>query len=180
MAGTKRSIARRATPALALGMFAALLLAVPALAGRTWCRSDPVVLLDGAPLQVEILVPAEYVSAVDGSVEVTIATPAGVERETIFTDAGFNGLGEVVVYQDSDAEVAADSSFPVQVTVVVPVDRSQLRRLGLSPRVPVQVIVTANGALTYSAAGTPSVDDGETTVVEGDNGRARVTITVAP
>jgi hypothetical protein len=46
--------------------------------------------------------------------------------------------------------------------------------------VPVQAIVTTNGALVYDAAGMPSVDGGETTVVEGDNGRARVTVTAAP
>jgi hypothetical protein len=45
------------------------------------------------------------------------------------------------------------------------VDRSQLRSLELSPRVPVQALVTTGGA---------------TTVAEGDNGRARVDVTVSP
>jgi hypothetical protein len=151
--------------ALALGLLAALILVLPAAAGRTWCYADPIVLLDGATLQVEVAIPTEYQPAVNDAIVVTIATPAGVSRETIFTDAGFNGLGEVVIYRDSDDEVAADGSFPVRVTVEVPVDRSQLRSLELSPRVPVQALVTTGGA---------------TTVAEGDNGRARVDVTVSP
>src|SRR5690606_41589166 len=52
------------------------------------------------------------------------SSPAGVERELLFTDDGFNGFGETVSFVDA-GQIVGDE-MPVGVDVNVPYDASQL------------------------------------------------------
>jgi hypothetical protein len=84
-----------ATTAL-VAVVAALMMAAPALAGVTWCRSDPIVSLDNDTYQIIVSIPAENVGQVDGALNFNVASPRSVDQELVFTDSGFNGYGEAV------------------------------------------------------------------------------------
>ena len=62
-----------------------------------------------------------------------------MDAELLFTDHGFNGHGEHVRFSDlRGATVNADGSFPVEILVKVPFDRSMLKP---GTKVPVMVDV---------------------------------------
>ena len=163
---------KRFIVALPVSLLALLVMAMPITAGREWCAKDPVVDLNGTSLQILVAVPMEYVSLVNGAIDVEINTPSGVERTVIFLDAGFNGYGESVALGDSSGSVAVDGSFAAEVTVVVPIDANA----GLSS-IPVQVTMHTNGTLTWDN-GVPNVVGGETFVVEGDSTGTFTSVTV--
>ena len=139
-----------------VALIAMLTLALPARAGYDWCMSDPIVRLDGATVQILVAVPQQYVPLVDGPVAVEIATPEGTTRELLFTDAGYNGHGEVVEFEDLDAVAGRGDAFPVEVGVEVPVDES-----GLSDdeEVPVRVEVIVEDGAPIVAQGTSEGTD---------------------
>src|SRR5690348_14803787 len=122
---------RRFLASATLGLLALLLLVAPAAAGRVWCTRDPVVQLNGKNLTLLVSIPQEYQQYVNGAIQTTILTPASVTRKTIFTDTGFNGYGESLRYSNlqyctllllcTPAKVAADGSYDIQVSTVVPI-----------------------------------------------------------
>lgn len=123
-------------------MFAALLLVLavaPAGAwGVTWCRVDPIVLLNGTRVSIYVAVPREYARYVNGPIDVVIRTPAEVSRELVMTDAGFNGYGETVAFRNTDGSVGPFGRFAMVVRVKVPIDYAAL---GTNAEVPVQVTI---------------------------------------
>jgi hypothetical protein len=141
---------RKMIAATGLGLLALWLLAMPAFAGKIWCYRDPIVLLNGSEVQILVAVPEEDQWRVEDAVEVKIKTPKGVMRETIFTDAGFNGHGEEVSYGNLSSSVKADGSFKVEVYVEMDTDSSGSG----SGEIPVLVtVITADGS-TFVAEGT--------------------------
>lgn len=160
----------------------AILSAAPVAAGRRWCARDPLVGLNGAPVQILIAVPEEYLPAINGPVVVKIQSPAATSRAVLFTDEGFNGYGEIVKFSDlTDATVAADGSFDVTVSARVPVDLNVLQALGRrNKRIPFQIQVTANGELQTTESGTPTMLSGDTWVAEGTNAGTKVTFSLQP
>lgn len=138
--------ARRLSAATILGPLALLVLTIPALAGVTWCRADPIVRLNGTEVQIWVAVPAEYASLVNGPVDVRIKTPRSVDTELIMTDAGFNGHGETVRF-DSMPGAVRRGAFNTLVEIRVPIDG---RTLPLGTVVPVRVeVIPANGEAMY-------------------------------
>lgn len=127
-----------------------LLLALPAHAEVEWCKSDPVIRLNGTLVQIWVAIPAEYQALVDGPVEFEIRTPKGVVRELVSTDDGFNGYGEVVRFGDLKG-VVENGTFPTEVRVRVPIDWSQLES---DKPIPVQVEVIPENAGAVVVRGT--------------------------
>jgi hypothetical protein len=169
---------KRLTGSVTLALVALVLLVAPASAGREWCAKDPVVSLNGTVVQILVAVPKEYVPAVNGAIDVRIATPSGVASEVVFLDAGFYGYGETVSFQQSGSSVAADGTFDAGIRARVPVNQRTLRQLGLpNGPIPVQVTVVTNGELTWTGD-LPVVVDGKTTVVEGSSNNTQVTVSV--
>jgi hypothetical protein len=121
---------RRFSSILALGLLALMVFAAPASAGVSWCRSDPIVRIQGYTAQILVGVPAQYVSLVDGPIDVRIDIPSTFSREVVMTDAGFNGYGERVRWGTSYNQV--------RLVVTVPIDES---RLGPGEIVPVEVTI---------------------------------------
>lgn len=113
-------ILRRFATAATLGLLAVIILAFPATAGVNWCRSDPIVRLNGTDVQILVAVPEEFVKFVNGPIHVKIKAPKDVEREIIMTDAGFNGHGEKVSMNGRRGAINADGSFDIEVRVHVP------------------------------------------------------------
>lgn len=130
-----------------VSLLALLLLAMPALAGVTWCRADPIVELNGTEVQVWVAIDSQYEHLVSGPVEVTVFTPSRIDKRTTFLDAGFNGFGEEVNFRHR-GRVSRDGSFPVEIRVSIPVDSWQLQReLGRS-EIPIRVeVISGDGQL---------------------------------
>jgi hypothetical protein len=130
---------RRFTASLIFATLLLLIAAAPAGAwGVTWCRVDPIVLLNGTQVSILVAVPEEYAPYVNGPIDVVVRVPAQVRRELIMTDAGFNGYGETVTFIDTDGEVNIIGGFDTVVRVTVPIDRVAL---GSDVEVPVEVTI---------------------------------------
>lgn len=130
------------------GLMAALVISLPTLAGVGWCRADPIVRLNGADVQIWVAIPEQYKPLVDGPIKVTVKTPAGVTREVVLLDSGFNGHGEVVTFEDKlVGSVGQDGSFDIKVRVRVPMN---LAGLPLGTLIPVEVeTITEDGVSQY-------------------------------
>jgi hypothetical protein len=127
----------------------ALALAPPAQAA-IWCKTDPVVALDGRLVDIQVAVPLEYVLAVNGPIQVQVQTPKTVHRELILNDLGYNGHGTEVTFVDGGG-VVKDKRIPTRVTVSVPIDPSLLPP---DTVVPVEATVMPDNALPVVAEGT--------------------------
>jgi hypothetical protein len=107
-----------------------MVFAAPASAGVSWCRSDPIVRIQGYTAQILVGVPEQYAPLVDGPIDVRIDIPLSFSREVVMTDAGFNGYGETVRWGTSYNQI--------RLVVTVPVDESQL---AAGEVVPVEVTI---------------------------------------
>ncbi len=126
-------------------LVALMLFALPASAGREWCEKDPIVLLNGARVQILVAVPAEDQDLVSGPVHVTVATPEGTERVLVFTDAGFNGFGEEVAFTDLAHRHGPPTVLPVKITVRVPLREQDT--------IPLRVTVIVDGTAPVARVG---------------------------
>jgi hypothetical protein len=113
----------------------ALITAIPASAGRTWCASDPTIMLpSGALVHISILVPAE--NADDGFM-LTIHAPPGSTLQD--KTEGIN-VTEILVDDGPRRHITAsvEAGFPVGLRArylgfVLPVDDSDGGRIFLPP-----------------------------------------------
>lgn len=140
---------RRRLSSAILPLMAAAFMAMPAQAGILWCRTDPIVELNGTRVNIIVAIPNEYQEFVNGPVQVRVKTPDEVTREVIWKDPGFNGKGEEVSFKDGGGKVR-DGHFPTTVRVKVPFDEDALEaaeeELGLEvDDIPMRVeIIPAN------------------------------------
>lgn len=175
---------RKIIVAISLGLLAMLVVATPALAGRTWCARDPIVRLNGADVQIWIAIPDEFVPTVKGAVQVKVYTPVGVSQELIFVDQGFNGYGEDVKFStDETLTVRPDGSFEVVIKAWVPIDREMAKALGATSggkNIPFRITVSTNGELITHDNGVMEVINGNTFVVEQTNDMTKITFEVDP
>jgi hypothetical protein len=151
---------RRLFTSLTLGIFALIVLAAPVGAGsRVWCARDPIVNIDGTPVQIWIAVPDEYADYVSDKIQVKIKTPKDVARQVLFLDEGFNGHGEEVKWGDIKDENPSDGQTPMEVEVKVKFDKKRLEKahgkdrleadLGKEMEIPVMVTVNV-GEMTHT------------------------------
>lgn len=175
---------RRLLMSASLGVLAILLLVAPVAAARTWCMRDPIVTLNGKPVQIWVGLDVSHIPAVNGPVEVKIYHPAEVSGELIFLDMGFNGYGESLKFSPmTDLKQYKDGSFEIIVTVTVPVDKDVLVKRGIkSKTIPLRIEVETNGELiSYTTeAGTTAWDviNGDESVVEQTNDGAKISVRV--
>ena len=117
---------KRLAHATTLALVALLVTSGTSEAGLRWCYRDPIVLLNGTQVQILVAVPEDQIHVVNGPVRVTIAVPEGVDREVIFTDSGFNGFGETVIWETlSKADADELDEFKAKIRVEVPIDTKQ-------------------------------------------------------
>lgn len=155
---------RHLTLCFCLALVATLFVVAPASAGRRWCARDPIVNLSGHELQVLIAIPDEYVHLVNGPVDVTFKTPAGMTRSVVFTDDGFNGFGEVVSFDDDPkGSVNPRGGFTVNLRVSIPIDETLANAELKTRKIPTQITV---------------IDGGKTTVLHGWNSGSWITTRV--
>src|SRR5262249_45817786 len=153
---TRRTSMRR----FALIALAALLMlgfvATPASAGKGWCRSDPVVSLNGVTLQFWIAIPLDNQSDVIDPISIVFLAPRSSNATRVSSDSGFNGYGESIQLVSNGSRIAPDGSFNVTISVSVPMSGNQL--------VPLQVeVIPESGASVF---------------VEGDATGVSITLTL--
>ena len=142
-----RFLGRRLGVSFLLGLLTLVVTAAPVGAGVGWCRADPIVTINGVPLQIWVSIPDIYEPYVNGPIKVRIAVPEDVtDLQVVHLDAGFNGHGETVIWATNGRSPRADGSIPVKVRIKVPFNKRALRAdFGPQVEVPVQAEVVVNG-----------------------------------
>src|SRR4051794_27078024 len=71
------------------------------LAGRGWCRSDPLITIEGVP--VDIFCTASFAAPVrvKGPTQIVVSVPAGVSTALVLAGPGF-GRGETLRFEETD------------------------------------------------------------------------------
>ena len=145
--------------AATLGLLAVLVLATPAMAGRTWCARDPIVRINGHDVQLWVGIPAEYVPLVSGPIDIEILTAQAVDAEVLYLDEGFNGHGETVRFGSlRKGKTYSDGSFDIQLNVKVPISDKKIRK------VPLQLTFTIGGEAVTTSSDT-TVDSADAAMV---------------
>ncbi len=86
---------------------------------RSWCRSDPVVVVGDAVADIFVSVPLDGLSRVTGPTQIVVTVPVGVGVTLATPGAGF-GYGEAVTFVESPALEATNDGVQVRVAVYVP------------------------------------------------------------
>lgn len=148
--------------ATTLGLLAVLMLAAPAMAGRTWCARDPIVRINGHDIQLWVAVPAEYVPLVNGPIDIEILTAQPVDADVLYLDEGFNGYGETVRFGLlRKGKTYSDGSFDIKLNVKVPISDRRIKKI------PLQLTFTIGGeAVTTSNDTTVASADGAMVTME--------------
>ena len=115
---------RRVSVSLLLGVLALLLISAPASAGRAWCRSDPVVIINGSIADVFISSSLLAPLQVTGPTQVVITLPENASILAI-SDLGFLH-GEVVTVKRSSALHVTAQGVEFMIDVYVPAKNTAL------------------------------------------------------
>src|SRR5438105_8787798 len=117
------AIRRFALPFAAV-VLAGVLLSAPVhatRAGRMWCKSDPIVSLNGRVIDLTVSLPLDKLLAVNGPLRIDIWTPAAVNRKVLVSDVGFNGHGSVIAFHNSHGTVS-NNQIPTFIKLSGPID----------------------------------------------------------
>ena len=106
----------------------------PALAGRGWCRSDPVVLIDGVLADVFTSGPLDALLTVTGPTQIVITTPQDVTISLAIPGLGF-GRGERVTFQRSKKLKSTNEGIELKIAVFVPAKKDFEVTVDFAPRV---------------------------------------------
>lgn len=161
---------RKAFVATTLGLLAVLVLAMPAMAGRTWCAKDPIIRINGRDTQLWVAIPQEYVPLVTGPINIQVLTAKPVTYEVLFLDEGFNGYGEKVTFGSlKGGKVFSDGSFEIQLKVQVPINTKKMKSI------PLQLTFAIGGNATTTQTGQMTYSGGTTFIVEMTNNNTSLT-----
>jgi hypothetical protein len=68
-------------------------------AARTWCRTDPVVMIDGKVADIWLGSYSDLHSTATGPAQIVVSVPKGVATQLLACDLGFGRLGYEVSFQ---------------------------------------------------------------------------------
>jgi hypothetical protein len=88
-------------------------------AGPMWCRSDPLVLIDGYLVDIIVSIPLDDLSRVTGATRIEITTPPDVSVALASPGVGF-GYGEDVSFRASPSLDVTRQGMEVRIKVLVP------------------------------------------------------------
>ena len=112
-----------------------IVLAPGASAARAWCRTDPIVVLDGTLADVFVSGPVLAPLKVTGPTKLIVTVPEGVKAHLILTDLGFL-RGYDFKFKHSSELQKTDEGIQVRVEVYVPARDSKMPiNVEFSPRV---------------------------------------------
>jgi hypothetical protein len=130
----RRTGRRLAFPVVVLVALAFALTAQAAAAGRGWCRTDPVVTIDGTIVDIFAAAPAKALLLVTGPNRFVVTVPVGVETRLIAEDLGF-GRGVETTFAESSELRVTEAGIEVRVALYVPAtDGTMPVRLEVAPR----------------------------------------------
>jgi hypothetical protein len=133
------------------GLLAVLAVAVAlqvngAAAGRTWCKMDPVIAVDGRLANIYIATDAGIAVAGTGPVQLVVSVPPGVSFSLVSADAGF-GFGYQVSFKTWTKLRASATVAGIMVEAYVPSTDGGLP-------VQLQIVPAATGRVSGSRTGT--------------------------
>lgn len=124
---TTRTLTRRQSLRLLAGVALATIPAVrftnDAAAGRSWCRYDPTVVVDGKIVHLWVSGLLDTTYTVNGPTQVVIRVPVGVAFELLDQDAGF-GLGYDISFVEDPKLKVLVKHLEIAADVFVPTDDS--------------------------------------------------------
>jgi hypothetical protein len=136
-------------------MAALMVISTPAASASVgWCRSDPLIMVDGTIADVFVSAPLDALLKVTGPTQIVISTPAEVDAVLILSTLGF-GRGEIVAFEQSRRLKVTDEGIELQIQVFVPATDDQMPVLvEFAPRIigilaPVVSEGTANDWISY-------------------------------
>jgi hypothetical protein len=109
----------------ALALVPAAVRSEPAAAGRTWCRLDPVVKIDGKTADIWLSSYQELNQAATGPTKIVISMPTGIQGSVLATDRGFGGLGYDIRFETTST-LSSSGSIKVKIAVYTPSSNSTL------------------------------------------------------
>ena len=119
-----------------------------------WCRSDPVLQIEGALADIFVSIPASDVPEVTGPTQFVITTPVGVKKAVLLTSPGFR-YGETVTFQESHALKMNSKGIQLRIAAYVPsMDGTTPVLVEFAPRVvgilsPISAKGSTNQWITY-------------------------------
>ncbi len=155
------TVIRRFGVCVLIPLLIILSFAPPAQASWSWCKSDPVVMLNGRIVDIQVDIPLEYVPLVNGPTSFEIQRPKSIQSVVIVSDMGYMGYGTRVHFTDG-AGVIKENHFPTKIQVKVPIDKS---RLAAGEVVPAKVTVTADNAGPVVVEGTSDLTAAKITII---------------
>lgn len=131
--GSVGLVNRRRMLALALAALVHLIAFPGADAHRTWCRTDPIVAIDGTTADIFVAGPVDAPLIVTGPTEIVVTVPVGVDAWLIASDLGF-GYGDVVSFAQSHRLRQTAAGIDVEVQVLVPAREAMPVLVEFAPR----------------------------------------------
>lgn len=96
-----------------------LVTAAPARAGVGWCKSDPVVLIEGQAADILVSAPADAPLRVTGPTRIVVSLPRGVDASVVVSGLGF-GYGEEVSFVEARHLKVTREGIQLRIGVYVP------------------------------------------------------------
>jgi hypothetical protein len=94
-----------------------------ARASRGWCRSDPLILIEGVVVDIFCTAPPAVLLQASGPTEIVVSLPVGVKPTLVLAGVGF-GRGENVRFEETERLQRSDTAIPLEVAVYVPARKS--------------------------------------------------------
>lgn len=160
--GRRLPVRARLLLVFTLVALASIALAPAASAARVWCRTDPIVAIDGTLADVFVSGPLDAPLKVTGPTKMVVTVPEGVSTYLILMDFGF-GRGYDVTFKQSRALKTTAKGIQVKVEVYVPSNDSRMPiKVEFAPRLlgilwPDSVEGTANQWITLNTVLKPGL-----------------------
>jgi hypothetical protein len=134
-ASSRHELRRRLPLALLLVVVLSVLVAPGALAARAWCKTDPLIMVDGELANIFVLSSLSAPLKVSGPTEIVVTVPEGVDARLILADLGF-GRGQIVRFATSPDLMVTQAGIEMLIAVRVPSrDGSLPVRVEFAPRI---------------------------------------------
>lgn len=104
------------------------------LAGRGWCRSDPLITIQGVPADIFCTASFKALVRVTGPTQIVVSVPVGVSTALLLAGPGF-GRGEHLRFEESDRLQQSGSTVELEVAVHVPASEDLAIGVEFAPRV---------------------------------------------
>ncbi len=106
-----------------------------AAASVMWCRSDPLVVIDGYVVDIFVSIPVTDLLKVTGATEIVVTTPPNVSIVLASPGVGF-GHGEDVTFRESSSLDITRQGMEIRVKALVPTtDDSVPVQVQFAPRI---------------------------------------------